>query len=130
MHLLAIANNRIAIKGCIPYARKATLPGGASPNSRGRERRRVSVAMARFYRSQIMGSSVGKRSVIISGRKTSVSAETEFWNALKDIAAFQERCLSDLITDIDRSRQAGNLSSAIRLFVLDHFKRVFGESRG
>jgi predicted DNA-binding ribbon-helix-helix protein len=67
-------------------------------------------------------SPVFKRSVVISGHKTSVSAEAEFWNALKDIAASQERRLSDLVTDIDKTRQAGNLSSAIRLFVLDHFR--------
>jgi predicted DNA-binding ribbon-helix-helix protein len=72
---------------------------------------------------QIMKSAVFKRSIVISGHKTSVSAEAEFWNALKDIAASQERRLSDLVTDIDKTRQAGNLSSAIRLFVLDHFQK-------
>jgi predicted DNA-binding ribbon-helix-helix protein len=70
-----------------------------------------------------MKSPVFKRSIIISGHKTSVSAEAEFWDALKDIAASQDRRLSDLVTDIDKSRQAGNLSSAIRLFVLDHFQK-------
>jgi predicted DNA-binding ribbon-helix-helix protein len=69
-----------------------------------------------------MKSPVFKRSIVISGHKTSVSAEAEFWNALKDIAASQDRRLSDLVTDIDKTRQAGNLSSAIRLFVLDHFR--------
>jgi predicted DNA-binding ribbon-helix-helix protein len=70
-----------------------------------------------------MKSPVFKRSIIISGHKTSVSAEAEFWDALKDIAASQDRRLSDLVTDIDKTRQAGNLSSAIRLFVLDHFQK-------
>jgi predicted DNA-binding ribbon-helix-helix protein len=70
-----------------------------------------------------MRSPVFKRSVVISGHKTSVSAEAEFWNALKDIAASQDRRLSDLVADIDKTRQAGNLSSAIRLFVLDHFQK-------
>jgi predicted DNA-binding ribbon-helix-helix protein len=70
-----------------------------------------------------MKSPVFKRSIVISGHKTSVSAEAEFWNALKDIAASQGRRLSDLVTDIDKTRQAGNLSSAIRLFVLDHFQK-------
>ena|ERR1700730_646082 len=70
-----------------------------------------------------MKSPVFKRSIVISGHKTSVSSETEFWDALKDIAASQDRRLSDLVTDIDKTRQAGNLSSAIRLFVLDHFQK-------
>jgi predicted DNA-binding ribbon-helix-helix protein len=70
-----------------------------------------------------MKSLVFKRSVVISGHKTSVSAEAEFWNALKDIAASQDRRVSDLVADIDKTRQAGNLSSAIRLFVLDHFQK-------
>jgi predicted DNA-binding ribbon-helix-helix protein len=70
-----------------------------------------------------MKSLVFKRSVVISGRKTSVSAEAEFWNALKDIAVSQDRRLSDLVTDIDKTRESGNLSSAIRLFVLDHFQK-------
>jgi predicted DNA-binding ribbon-helix-helix protein len=72
---------------------------------------------------QFMKSPVFKRSIVISGHKTSVSAETEFWNGLKDIAASQDRRLSDLVTDIDKARQTGNLSSAIRLFVLDHFQK-------
>jgi predicted DNA-binding ribbon-helix-helix protein len=72
---------------------------------------------------QVMRSPVVKRSVVISGHKTSVSAEAEFWNALKDIAASQDRRLSDLVTDIDKTRKAGNLSSAIRLFVLDYFQK-------
>jgi predicted DNA-binding ribbon-helix-helix protein len=70
-----------------------------------------------------MRSPVFKRSVVISGHKTSVSAEAEFWNALKDIAVSQNRHLSDLVTEIDKTRQAGNLSSAIRLYVLDHFQK-------
>ena len=69
-----------------------------------------------------MRSPVVKRSVVISGHKTSVSAEAAFWNSLKDIAASQGRGLSDLVADIDKTRQAGNLSSAIRLFVLATFK--------
>jgi predicted DNA-binding ribbon-helix-helix protein len=73
---------------------------------------------------QVMRSPVVKRSVVISGYKTSVSAEAEFWNALKDIAASQDRRLSDLVTDIDRTRQAGTLSSAIRLFVLDTLSKT------
>jgi predicted DNA-binding ribbon-helix-helix protein len=70
-----------------------------------------------------MKSHVVKRSIVIAGHKTSVSLEDAFWDALKDIATLQEKTLSDLVADIDSARQQGNLSSAIRLFVLDHVRR-------
>jgi predicted DNA-binding ribbon-helix-helix protein len=65
---------------------------------------------------------VVKRSIVISGHKTSVSAEAEFWKALKDITASQGCDISGLVTDIGKTRQAGKRSFAIRLFVLDTFK--------
>ena len=64
-----------------------------------------------------MKSKMFKRSVMLHGRKTSVSLEAEFWNCLKQIAAREEVSVSALITRIDANRD-GNLSSAIRLFVL------------
>jgi predicted DNA-binding ribbon-helix-helix protein len=70
----------------------------------------------------MMKSPVVKRSVIISGHKTSVSLEDEFWKGLKAIAASRQSALSDLVASIDEGRRYGNLSSAIRLFVLDHFQ--------
>ena len=69
-------------------------------------------------------STTAKRSILIAGHKTSVSLEDEFWIALKDIAAERGVSLSDLITTIDGSRKHANLSSAIRLFVLAHFRRA------
>ena len=63
-----------------------------------------------------------KHSVFIAGRKTSVSLEDAFWKCLQEIAAAKEMKLSALVASIDKDRQQGNLSSAIRLFVLDHFK--------
>ncbi len=60
-----------------------------------------------------------KRSVVIAGHKTSVSLEDAFWNSLKDIGRSSDRTLSEIVGDIDTRRQNGNLSSAIRLFVLD-----------
>jgi predicted DNA-binding ribbon-helix-helix protein len=69
-----------------------------------------------------MKSPVIKRSIVIAGHKTSVSLEDAFWKGLKDIAATQRATLSDLVAAIDGERQHGNLSSAIRLFVLDHFQ--------
>lgn len=71
-----------------------------------------------------MKSPVVKRSIVIAGHKTSVSLEDAFWDALKEIAAQRRATLSDLVASIDSSRSQGNLSSAIRLFVLDHFRSV------
>jgi predicted DNA-binding ribbon-helix-helix protein len=63
-----------------------------------------------------------KRSIVIAGRKTSVSLEDAFWNALKEIAAARGMTLSDLVAAIDSKRQHSNLSSALRLFVLDFYR--------
>ena len=69
-----------------------------------------------------MKSPVVKRSIVIAGHKTSVSLEDAFWTGLKDIAIAQRATLSDLVASIDGERRHGNLSSAIRLFVLDHYR--------
>lgn len=69
-----------------------------------------------------MKSPVVKRSIVIAGHKTSVSLEDAFWEALKEIAASRRLTLSDLVATIDSARTQGNLSSAIRLFVLDHYR--------
>jgi predicted DNA-binding ribbon-helix-helix protein len=66
-----------------------------------------------------MKSSIVKRSVVIDGHKTSISLEDAFWSNLKDIAHTQRATPSKLIAEIDKTRQHGNLSSAIRLFILD-----------
>jgi predicted DNA-binding ribbon-helix-helix protein len=73
-----------------------------------------------------MKSPVVKRSIVIAGHKTSVSLEDAFWNCLKKIAADRGMTLSDLVAAIDTDRQHGNLSSAIRLFVLDHYRAQSG----
>lgn len=65
-----------------------------------------------------MQSSVVKRSIVIAGHKTSVSLEDDFWRMLKEIAKEHDLTLSELVAKIDAERQLGNLSSAIRLFVL------------
>ena len=69
-----------------------------------------------------MKSPVVKRSIVIAGHKTSVSLEDAFWKGLKEIADDRDMTLSDLVSSIDTGRQQGNLSSAIRLFVLDHYR--------
>jgi predicted DNA-binding ribbon-helix-helix protein len=66
--------------------------------------------------------SINKRSIILAGRKTSVSLEDEFWEGLKEIAAARDIRLADLASKIDSERRHANLSSAIRLFVLDFYQ--------
>jgi predicted DNA-binding ribbon-helix-helix protein len=70
-----------------------------------------------------MKSSIKKRSIIIDGHKTTVSVEEAFWSDLKKIAHRQQVTLSELVAKIDRAREQGNLSSAIRLYVLEHIRR-------
>ncbi len=74
----------------------------------------------------VMKSPVVKRSIVITGHKTSVSLEDAFWTSLKDIAATRSMTLSELVATIDTDRRQGNLSSAIRLFVLDHYRALAG----
>ena len=69
-----------------------------------------------------MKSPVVKRSIVIAGHKTSVSLEDAFWSGLKEVAASRNMTLSELVASIDTDRRQGNLSSAIRLFVLDHYR--------
>lgn len=76
-----------------------------------------------------MKSPVVKRSIVIAGHKTSVSLEDAFWKGLKDIAVGRDTTLSDLVALIDSERRHGNLSSAIRLFVLDHYRTAASEER-
>ena len=72
-----------------------------------------------------MKSHIIKRSVVIDSHKTSVSLEESFWKDLKEIAHSQHVTISKVIESIDKTRQ-GNLSSAIRLFVLDQVRRHGG----
>ena len=69
-----------------------------------------------------MKSPIVKRSVVLAGHKTSVSLEDAFWRGLKDIAWSRRTTLADLINSIDLDRERGNLSSALRLFVLNHYQ--------
>jgi predicted DNA-binding ribbon-helix-helix protein len=70
-----------------------------------------------------MKSLVLKRSIVIAGHKTSVSLEEPFWRGLKEIAHNKRTTLSITVGNIDNSRRHGNLSSAIRLFVLDGLRK-------
>jgi predicted DNA-binding ribbon-helix-helix protein len=70
---------------------------------------------------QSMRSLIVKRSIAIGGRETSVSLEDAFWSRLKEIARQRQMAVSDLIATIDSHRRHGNLSSALRIFVLDFY---------
>jgi len=67
-------------------------------------------------------SGIVKRSVVLRGHKTSVSLEGPFWNALLEIAAERGMTISKLVSEIDDDRKFGNLSSALRLFILQFYQ--------
>jgi len=65
-----------------------------------------------------------KRSVIIAGRhSTSITLETEFMDELIDIAKQKQKTINDLVTEIDNNRHTNNLSSAIRVYILNYIKK-------
>jgi predicted DNA-binding ribbon-helix-helix protein len=76
-----------------------------------------------------MKSQIVKRSIVVAGHKTSVSLEDAFWSGLKEISGERHMTLSDLVAAIDSQRQHGNLSSAIRLFVLDFYRAQVSEPK-
>ena len=73
---------------------------------------------------QTQKSKVLKRSIVIAGHKTSISVEDEFWDALGEIATRRGVTMSALVSKIDSDRQHNNLSSTIRLFVLNHYRAL------
>lgn len=78
-------------------------------------------------RARVMKSVVIKRSILINGRKTSVSLENEFWNALREIAGPEKFALATLVEQIDKERNNINLSSAIRVFVFTYVRELNGK---
>ena len=87
----------------------------------------MSIAMGNVYRDEPMRSPIIKRSVGIAGGKTSVSLEDAFWKGLKEIASERNMGTSELVAAINSERQYGNLSSAIRLFVLGFYRDQISE---
>ena len=69
-------------------------------------------------------SAIIKRSIELNGHKTSVSLEDEFWLSLRQIATSTGTGLPALLQMIDSSREGANLSSAIRVYVLNHFRHL------
>jgi len=62
---------------------------------------------------------MAKHSLVIAGHRTSISLEDAFWSGLKRIAAKERRALASMVAEIDATRGNANLSSAIRVFVLE-----------
>jgi predicted DNA-binding ribbon-helix-helix protein len=75
---------------------------------------------------QVQGG-VMKSVVIKRWRKTSVSLENEFWDALHEIAEHENVAISALVEKINEGRNNINLSSAIRVFVFNHYRPINGK---
>jgi predicted DNA-binding ribbon-helix-helix protein len=72
----------------------------------------------------VVNSTVKKHSILIGRRITSISLEDVFWISLKQIARVRQVTRSDLLASLDAARKNANLSSAIRVFILDHYRAM------
>lgn len=68
--------------------------------------------------------STNKHTVVINGHNTSVFVEDDFWIELKKISSEKKISLSELISSIDQDKEKSNLSSAIRLYILNHIRKI------
>ena len=100
-------------------------PTSKKPSWNSPKRLEVPQPRLRPGRMGQLNSLVVKRSVVIAGRKTSISLEDAFWNSLREIAHRRKGTLSQLVASIDANRKAANLSSVIRVFVLDFYRSQF-----
>ena len=76
-----------------------------------------------------MNQAIKKRSVEIAGHRTSLTLEAAFWRSLKRLAARDRISINKLVERIDRDRQ-GNLSSAVRVYVLERLEAEAGAEPG
>jgi predicted DNA-binding ribbon-helix-helix protein len=74
-----------------------------------------------------MKSLVTKRSIVLDGHKTSVSLEDAFWESLRKIADERKETVSSLVSGIHARRKNANLSSALRLFILEVYKEQLAQ---
>ncbi len=79
----------------------------------------------RIVERRTTNSRIVKRSIIRNGHKSSVSLEDQFWDGLCEIAKSKKLSASKLVEEIDHRRTSDNLSSAIRIFVLEYYRNVF-----
>jgi predicted DNA-binding ribbon-helix-helix protein len=72
----------------------------------------------------VVNSTVKKHSILIGRRITSISLEDVFWTSLQQIARGRQVTRSELIASLDAARKNTNLSSAIRVFILNHYRSM------
>jgi predicted DNA-binding ribbon-helix-helix protein len=84
------------------------------------------LTLRRVLKERLMKSPIAKRSVVLDHHKTSISLEDEFWNGVRAIADRKNIKLTELLQQIDSGRSHSNLSSAIRVFVLNETRAQAG----
>lgn len=75
---------------------------------------------AQIVEDQVGFDAVRKRSVLIKGKRTSISLEDRFWDSLKDMADREGGTIQRIVSEIDKARKGPNLSSAVRVAILDY----------
>ena len=76
-----------------------------------------------------MKSTIVKHSIVIDGHKTSISLEDAFWDSLREIAHQRNESINQLVARIDQERKFANLSSVLRLFVLEYYQDQYNSSK-
>ncbi len=109
------------LRTCMAGPRERTEPDERNQGRAGREDEAVS-------RPPKVKPPVPKRSIAIAGHKTSIALENAFWVLLKEIAAHEGVSVATLVNRIDMDREHANLSSQLRLYVLDHYRRLAEEA--
>ncbi|MFZ2005029.1 MAG: ribbon-helix-helix domain-containing protein [Stellaceae bacterium] len=71
-------------------------------------------------------SSLALHNIVVGGRRTSVRLEASMWDGLQDIARRRGMSLNDLVTEIERNRDAPGLTAAIRVYIVDFYRRALG----
>jgi predicted DNA-binding ribbon-helix-helix protein len=64
------------------------------------------------------------RNIVVAGHRTSVRLEPVMWDALREIAQALGLHLNDLVTEIDRRRIVPNLTAAIRVYIVDYYRKA------
>jgi predicted DNA-binding ribbon-helix-helix protein len=70
------------------------------------------------------------RNIVVAGHRTSVRLEPVMWDALRDIAQVLGLHLNDLVTEIDRRRTVPNLTAAIRVYIVDYYRKAAAANDG
>jgi len=69
------------------------------------------------------------RNVIVAGRSTSIRLEAAMWDALSEIAGREERTVNAICTRVDKRRKESTLTSGLRVYILNHFRRTAKRGR-